>query len=417
MMRRRKVNRESRMALRKLGVETPRLSFRDLVLEASAGVGRRLGRTLSTAVGTVLGVGAFVATLGVAATAAQQVTEMFDAMRATEVIVEGASLTGYDDVFPPDAEERILQLSGVSSAGIMFTMGGARTSANPLANTDGDDTVVLSIVGATPGALETIHASVITGRLYDQYHELGGESVALLGESAASLLGVTNLVNRPAVFVRGHAVTVIGIIGDVSRRPDVLMSVVVPTTTALRLSDGGNSSPLMIIETAPGAAETIAIQAPLVLKPESPHELRAVAPPDPQRLRRQVEDDVNALFLVLAGIALAVGTLSIANTSLVSVLERTTEIGLRRALGARPRHIGLHLLTETAITGALGGILGASLGVIAVVVIAAVRSWTPILEPIAVVLGPLLGAFTGIVAGVQPAIRASRVQPNAALRL
>ena len=133
-------------------------------------------------------------------------------------------------------------------------------------------------------------------------------------------------------------------------------------------------------------------------------------------LNRNVESDVTGLLYGLAGLALLVGMIGIANTTLVAVLERRSEIGVRRALGARRSHIAGQFLTESAVLGTVGGLLGASLGVIAVVAVSAIREWTTTLDPRYVAAAPLIGAVTGLLAGVHPAVRASRITPAAALR-
>lgn len=108
--------------------------------------------------------------------------------------------------------------------------------------------------------------------------------------------------------------------------------------------------------------------------------------------------------------------LGIANTTLVRVLERIGEIGLRRARGAARRHIALLFLAESTLLGAAGGVLGASVGVLTVVAVSAFRSWTPVLDPWVPLLVPLVGAATGLVAGGYPALRASRLEPAGSLR-
>jgi ABC-type antimicrobial peptide transport system permease subunit len=122
------------------------------------------------------------------------------------------------------------------------------------------------------------------------------------------------------------------------------------------------------------------------------------------------------LFLVLGGVSLLVGAIGIANVTLVSVLERVGEIGLRRALGAARRHVAAQFLMESTAMGLVGGIIGASMGVLLVVAISAARTWTPVLDPWVPLAAPLVGALTGLVAGLYPAIRASALEPVEALR-
>jgi ABC-type antimicrobial peptide transport system permease subunit len=140
------------------------------------------------------------------------------------------------------------------------------------------------------------------------------------------------------------------------------------------------------------------------------------SPPEPEDLRRDVEGDVNALFVVLGGVSLLVGAIGIANVTLVSVLERVGEIGLRRALGAARRHIAAQFLVESTTMGLVGGVIGASIGVLVVVAISAARTWTPVLDPWLPLVAPFLGALTGLLAGLYPAIRAGRLEPVEALR-
>jgi len=104
------------------------------------------------------------------------------------------------------------------------------------------------------------------------------------------------------------------------------------------------------------------------------------APPKQGAVRKGVESDLNALFLLLGAVALLVGGLGIANVTLLSVLERISEIGLRRALGAARRHIAVQFLVESVIVGFLGGLLGTAVGVILTVGVSWVRDWTPILD-------------------------------------
>ncbi|MGW5458799.1 ABC transporter permease [Streptomyces sp. NPDC003996] len=406
-------------------VERSRLSVRDVFAEATAGILQRPARSALTALGTVLGVGTFVAVLGLTATASSQIDSRFNALSATEVTVED---TGGDqpdlltDAFPADADRRIEALHGVRHAGVYWPV---RLRADELVAAvppgsaaepaTGERT---QVIAASPGVLAAAQPHLAQGRIFDAFHDRRGENVAVIGSGLAARLGITTLETQPAVFVGGRPFTVIGIVDDVRRKADLLLSVVVPRTTAQRIWGGPDSGRRaeMLVSTDLGAARQVAGEAPLALDPAHPGLFRAVPPPDPRALRGNVTSDLDQLFMLLAGICLVIGAVGIANTTLVAVLERTGEIGLRRALGARGRHITAQFLAESGALGALGGLVGTSLGTVTVVGMAVVRDWTPVIAPLTVVAAPAIGLATGLLAGLYPAWRASRVQPAEALR-
>jgi len=190
---------------------------------------------------------------------------------------------------------------------------------------------------------------------------------------------------------------------------------IMPEGTAAKVY-GLRAPALAQIETRVGAVELIARQSPPVLSPTQSAQLKVSAPPNPRDLKGAIRNDLNALFVLLGGVSLLVGAIGIANVTLVSVLERVGEIGLRRALGAGRRHIAAQFLVESSAMGALGGIIGASIGVLVVVGISATRTWTPVLDPWIPLAAPLLGAVIGLVSGTYPALRAARMEPVDALR-
>ncbi|MCJ0868675.1 ABC transporter permease [Streptomyces sp. AP-93] len=404
-------------------VEPSRFTARDNVSEAFAGILQRPARSALTALGTVLGVGTFVAVLGLTATTSSQIDARFNLLTATEVTIEDIAQEKNNFAgpgFPADADERVGRLGGVQHAGVFYTVrlddtdGGVRSAPVGGTTGEGDNT---GVIAASPGALQAAAPTMAQGRLYDEYHSSTKQRVAVLGSSVAARLGITTLDTRPAVFIGSEPFAVIGIINDVKRKSDLLLTVTIPRTTAEEIWGPPESSgTTMLIATDIGAAQQVAQLAPTALRPDHPEYLKAVPPPDPRTLRSGVTSDLQQLFLILAGICLVIGAVGIANTTLVAVLERTGEIGLRRALGARGRHITTQFLAESGALGALGGLVGTSLGTLTVVSIAVIRDWTPVIHPATVATAPLLGLLTGVLAGLYPAWRAARIEPAEALR-
>lgn len=397
-----------------------RISPRDLISEAVAGVFARPGRTALTVLGTVLGIGALVATLGLARTAGNQIVGRFDELAATSVVVtnESGFFGGNTRVsIPTDAEGRLLRLNGVNAAGTLGTVdvAGALVRSVPIPDPLAQTEFQLSIYSASPGLLEAVLGELATGRFFDAGHSQRGDQVVVLGPGAADRLNITRVDQQPVIFVGEEPFVVVGILDDVRRQAQLLNGLVIPEGTARRLY-GYTSASTVQVDVAIGAASLIADQAAIALNPDEPSLLQVQKPPEPEDLRGSVEGDVNALFLLLGGVSLIVGAIGIANVTLVSVLERTGEIGLRRALGAARRHIAGQFLMESTAMGLVGGVIGASLGVLIVVGVSASRTWTPVLDPWLPFAAPAIGALTGLLAGLYPALRAARLEPVDALR-
>lgn len=394
-----------------------RLRLRDAVGEAAAAVAQRPIRTLLTALGTILGVGAFVTTTGLAETAQAQVSSRFDALKATEVRIQDANPDGTNP-FPDDVDLRLETLNGVNHAGLYFTINDQGTIQPRATATrpNGTASQPIPLIAATPGALQASLPVLTTGRLYDQWHQTRGERVAVLGRVAARQLGITRIDNQPVVFLGDTPYSVVGLIDDVARNPDLLLSVILPTTTANGQFDTRSVERQVIIDTAAGAAQLIGHQAPTALRPQQPERLQALVPPDPQTLRNQVESDVQSLFYALSGLALLIGAVAITNATLLNIIERRPEIGLRRALGATRSHITRQITLEAALTGTLAGVIGATLGLLAVIATSIARQWTPTIQPNVLLAAPLIGIATGTLAGLIPAFKAARTPPADTLR-
>jgi len=405
------------------GKRADHFSAQDLIVEASYGIGARPGRLVMTTAGTVLGIASLVVTIGFAQTAAGQIAKQFDAVAATQVIIEPGETqtanggTAATSRLPWDSELRVERLAGVEGAGLVAPVDiGERTvTAVPVNDPSAPETLGPPVIAASPGLLAAVRGKVVTGRAFDTGHDARADRVVVLGARAAEVLGINRVDSQPSIFIGDHSYTVIGIIDGVERRADLLDAVIIPMGTA-RADFGLSGAEELQIQIAVGAGALVARQAPIALDPNAPENFSVVAPSTGSGLQENVQADVNVVFLILGLIALLAGGLGIANVTLLSVMERIGEIGLRRSLGATTRNIAGQFVVESAVIGLLGGLVGSALGTFAVVIVSVVNGWTPILDIWLVLGSALLGAVVGLAAGAYPALRASRIEPVTALR-
>jgi len=406
-----------------LGTSAPRsgITVRDLLNEALAGIFARPGRMVLTVLGVVIGMSALVATVGLTRTAGNRIISQFDQLAATELFVTArpGATTGIVDskALPWDAPARLRRLNGVVAAGTVsdVDVGNALVSSSPVKDPLNQSALRLAVRAGSPDMFRAVRAVLETGRLPDAGHSDPADRVAVLGPDAAQRLGIHGVERLPAISIGDQIYLVIGILSDTARRPELLGSVIIPEGTARRYF--GLAGPgMLIVETRIGAAYLIAEQARPALRPDDPRALRVQVPQEPKRVRDEVQTDLNVMFLLLGGLSLIVGALGIANITLVGVMERTGEIGLRRAIGATRGHIAAQFLFESASMGVVGGITGASIGVLIVVGVSAYQVWSPVLDPAVPLLAPVVGGAIGLLSGLYPASRAARLEPAEAFR-
>lgn len=402
-------------------IAVPHMRLRDMWGEAVAALLARPARAVLTALGTVLGIVALVGTLGLAATAGNRIVGRFDELSATEVRVKPASSFFNSGPktsnIPFDAGARLQRLNGVVAAGTIsdVDVNGALARTVPVSDPLAAPEQSLTVKAVSADTLAAERAVLRTGTTFSEVHDRKKMRVAILGSDAAASLGVSRVDNQPGIFIGDRIYSVIGILDDVSRDADLLSSILIPNGAAQE--DWGLKAPAeVLIETKVGAAQLIAKQAPIALSPNDPTLLRSAAPPEPKRTKAGIKSDLQSLLLVLGSVSLIIGAIGIANVTLVSVIERVGEIGLRRALGAGRRHIAGQFLVESMALGVVGGIAGASLGTLLIVIVSAVQDWTPVVAPWIPFAAPALGAAVGLIAGLYPALRAASLEPVEALR-
>lgn len=375
---------------------------------------RRPVRFLLSTIGAVLGVGILSATVALTTSAESAVAERFNELRPRQLRIDAdsqipwvrsAALSGLRDYPGVDA-------AGVVRAGEQPVM----VSRHP---GDWSQRLPTTAMAADPEALRAMDLQVVAGRSYDIGHIARGDRVALMGEQLAESLGLNLEFGRNVVFVDETPLRVVGTVSTSDpASAEALLSILVPSprtlSTTANVQRFGPEE--VVVHVREGAMAAVAQAAPLLLRPEAVDSLVVKLPPEPQRLRTAITSDVRNLLLALGAITVAVGTLAIGNTTLMAVIERRSDIGLRRALGAgRLATVG-QVISEAMLTGCTGGLIGAAIGQGSALAIASARGWPLTIWAAAIPLGAVAGALIGAVAGCYPAAKAAAVQPVEALR-
>lgn len=368
---------------------------------------------VGSALAAGLGLGLFVATVTVSITAERQVAASFDVLRATTVEVESIAPEGPANWVPLNYAERLSQVAGVVTVDRVVSFGDVEIATAPPTKRSIATVRTSSVVGLDIGSLRPF-GGLLVGSAFEDDAPAIFPSV-LLGRKLAADLGISMIDGVQAVWIDGHPFVVRGILLDVARRPDMLDSAMVAVDHAANLL-GPPQRVELVLETLPGAARSVSAQAPLALRPDDPSSIVASAPPDPDQFRGTIEQQVASALLLVSGIAVLVAAAGIANTMGGAVLSRVGELGLRRAIGARPMDIFIQILTEAIIIGLSGGLIGVSIGVSAAIGAARWMGWNPVISPVILLFGAFSGVVLGAFSGVVPALKASRIQPVDALR-
>jgi putative ABC transport system permease protein len=394
------------------GVAPSRLRARDALATGTLGLRGKRGRALLTAVGIAIGIAAMVSVVGISASSRADLLAELDELGTNLLqVTPGRSVFGDDSALPDDAPAMVRRVGPVTAAASTTSVNASvrRTDLIPPSRTGG-----ISVVAAEPELADVLDATLAHGRFLDD--ATGAYPSVVLGSVAAERLGIRSLEGSPTVWLGGQWFTVIGILDQLPLAPDIDRSAVIGYDIAVEEFGTERSASALWVRADDDQVASVRDVLPATANPEHPEEVEVTRPSDALEAEAQADDALTALLLGLGGVALLVGGIGIANVMVISVLERRTEIGLRRALGATRRHVRAQFVVEAIVLAALGGMVGILLGTAVTAGYAANRDWRLAVPIPALAGGVVIALLVGAVAGLYPAARAARLAPAEAVR-
>jgi putative ABC transport system permease protein len=390
-----------------------RLSPLDLIGLGLVGIRTRPMRAMLSALGISISIATIVIVTGIPASSQRALSEELTAL-GTNVLQASPVPNDNDPVLlPPESVAMVARIGPVTTASAVANTHAAIARSDRVGE---DDYSGLTVLAGKTNLLQSINGKLQSGRFLDAVSERF--PTVVLGSVAASRLGFPALDPQqpaPQVYIGQDWFTVIGILQSAPLSPDLDRAVLVGWPVAQQLLGFDGHPTVIYLKAQEDQLDAVRGVLAATIYPELPGMVQVSRPSDALAAKRATETTFSALIFGLAGVALLVGGIGVANTMVISVLERRREIGLRRALGANRGQIRGQFLTESVVLSGLGGVAGALLGVLGILGYARYEGWPQVI-PLTAVTGGLGGALlVGVIAGVYPSIRAARLTPTEAL--
>jgi putative ABC transport system permease protein len=384
-----------------------RLHPADLLRLGGVGLRSRPLRAVLSALGIAIGIAAMTAVVGISSSSRADLDRALAALGTNMLTVTpGQTMFGKDAKLPDDSTAMIRRIAPVLSATATGSVEGAHAYRNdriPAGETGG-----LAVLAAQLDLLRTVGAAVADGTWLNA--ATARFPAVVLGADAARRLG-----DVPAIYMLGRWWSVVGVLQRVPLAPELDSAVLVGWSAAGTYL-GFDGHPTTVYTRAvdsqvPAVRNVLAATA----NPSDPSEVKVSRPSDALAARQATSKTFTALLLGLGAVALLVGGIGVANTMVISVLERRAEIGLRRSLGATKGQVRTQFVTESLLLSLLGGAAGVLLGYLVTALYSTTQHWPTVVPLWALAGGVVATVLIGAIAGLYPAVRAARLAPTEAL--
>lgn len=396
----------------KTSLQRGRLSLLDVLRLAGYGLQAHPLRVVLSALGIAIGIAAMVAVVGISTSSRAELSRLLDALGTNLLMAApGSGFFGEQGTLHEEAVgmiDRIGAVQTVSAIGFLSGVNVYRNDLIPAVQTGG-----MGVYAARLDLLNTVGGSVAAGTWLNE--ATAQYPAVVLGARTAERLGINTIHENTQIWLGGQWFTVIGILDPTPLAPGLDTGALIGWQAGLDYLDFDGSITTLYVRSEPGAVEAVRSVLARTANPEAPNEVAVSRPSDALAAEAAVDTAFTGLLLGLGGVALLVGGIGVANTMVISVLERRAEIGLRRSQGATRRHIRSQFLGEALLLSVIGGGTGVLLGLGVTAVYATLQGW-PIAVPVWVMAGALIVTLViGGAAGLYPAIRAAGVSPTEAL--
>jgi putative ABC transport system permease protein len=384
----------------------------DVFRLSSVGLRTRKLRAALSALGIAIGVASIVAVLGLSASSQAGLIAEIDQLGTNMLTVQnGQTIFGNPAELPKPAPGMIRRIAGVQAVQDTAVVDNISVYRSPLIPSI--DTNALTVQAASLGLLKATGDTMASGRFLNFATQW--EPVVVLGSVAAQRLGIDRVFSGERIWLDNSWYYVAGILNHAVLAPGLDTSVLVgyPAAVAYLGSDGHPST--IYVRAQTDQVDQVHKLLAATANPETPSDVNVSQPSEALVARADAQSALNGLFLGLGAVALLVGAVGVANIMIISVLERRSEIGLRRALGATKGHIRVQFLSEAILLAVLGGAVGVIVGVLTTAVYATTKHWAVVVPVLAWGGGIAAALLIGAGAGLLPALRAARMSPTEAL--